>query len=213
MKGSIKYVLLSDVVGSRKIKERKKFEKKLSEAVQQLNLQYSHVFELPMKVWKGIDEMAAIVKQPWLLYEVMTAIDNSIAPYQMRFALVKGVVDVMPKDGDIANADGDAFHNTAALMASLKKEGMKFRCQTGNENFDKAWYGQINLLWLVKRNWTERQRNIYQSYCNSGLQEDVAKSLKITQQTVSKTLKGVAATQVQALEKTLQQWAEAEFKK
>jgi predicted DNA-binding protein YlxM (UPF0122 family) len=209
----LKYVLLSDVVGSRMIKDRKGFEKKLSETVQQVQQEYADVFEMPIQVWKGLDETAALIQQPWMLYNVMDRIDECIAPFKMRFVLVKGVIDVLPQQNDISKADGEAFHIAAAQMVALKKDGLKFNSSTGNDRFDKAWQGQINLLWLVKMGWTERQRSVYRLYNKTGLQEEVAKTLHISQQNVSKTLKSITAAQVQALEKNLAVWTESEFKK
>lgn len=211
-KSQVKYVLLTDVVGSRKIKDRNTFEKKLAEAMQNVQKQHADVFEMPIQVWKGLDETAAMLKEPWKLYKIMDSIDEGIAPFKMRFVLVKGTVDVAPQNNDISKADGEVFHMAAARMFELKKEGLKFSCLTGNEAFDKAWQTQINLLWLVKESWTERQRKIYRLYCETGLQDEVAKRLKISQQNVSKTLKSIAATQVQALEKMTLDWTEKSFK-
>src|SRR6478672_3984465 len=109
-KTQLKYVLLSDVVGSRLITDRKRFEKKLAETIQRVQQQYAPVFEMPMQVWKGLDEMAAMLKEPWQLYAVMDRIDEGLASYKMRFVVVKGGIDVMPQSGIISEADGDAFH-------------------------------------------------------------------------------------------------------
>jgi len=212
VKNSSKYVLLSDIVGSRKIKDRKGFETKLTKTLQQVQERYAGIFEMPIQVWKGLDETAAMLNEPWHLYKVMDAIDAGIAPERMRFVLVKGVVDVLPKQGTIAEADGAAFHTAAAEMLLLKKSGLKFSCQTGNKAFDTAWQAQVNLLWLVKQDWTERQRSLYRLYGETGLQEEVAKRLNISQQNVSKTLKSIAATQVQTLEKGLAEWTETSLK-
>lgn len=209
----LKYLLLSDVVGSRKIKDRKKFEKKLAETLQKVQQHYAPFFEMPIQVWKGLDETAAMLKEPWKLYAVMDAVDEGIAPFKMRFVVVKGTVDVLPQAGDISKADGEVFHIAAARMLELKKQGLKFSCETGDALFDKAWQGQLNLLWLVKESWTERQRKVYRLYCETGVQESVAKQLNISQQNVSKTLRSIAAAQVQALEKNVSDWTEAEFKK
>src|SRR5215218_3455983 len=141
-KSPLKYVLLSDVVGSRKIKDRKGFEKKLAATLQKVQQQYAGVFEMPIQVWKGLDETAAMVKAPWQLYPVMDRIDEGLAPYKMRFVVVKGSVDVLPQNGDISKADGEVFHMAAARMLDLKKQGLKFSCATGDDAFDKAWQGQ-----------------------------------------------------------------------
>ena len=210
-KTGLKYVLLSDVVASRKIKDRKGFEKKLAATLQKVQQQYARVFEMPIQVWKGLDETAAMVKEPWQLYPVLDKIDEGLWPYKMRFVVIRGVVDVLPQNGDISKADGEAFHVAAAQMLELKRAGLKFRCQTGNEAFDKAWQGQLNLLWLVKEP-GRNGRAGYRMYCQTGVQEEVARRLKITQQNVSKTLKSIAATQVQALENNLAGWTEQELK-
>ena len=208
-----KFVLLSDVVGSRNIRDRRGFEKKLAATLKAMQQQHHSVFEMPIQVWKGLDETAAMLKQPWKLYELMDAMDEAIAPAKIRFVLVKETVDVMPQHNAVAEADGAAFHLAATRMLDLKKSGLKFTCSTGNDPFDQAWQSQVNLLWLVKGRWTERQRRMFRMYSQTGLQDDVAKRLNISQQTVSKTLKSIDAAQVQALEKTLAEWTAAEFTK
>lgn len=211
-KKPLKYVLLSDVVGSRHIADRKKFEKKLSDVLQRVQQQFASVFDTPIQVWKGLDETAAIVKEPWRLYEVMDTIDAGLAPQTMRFVVARGTMDLLPKYGDVTKADGDAFHKAAEQMAALKQSGLKFGCNTQNPSADMAWQVQVNLLWVIKSRWTERQRSIYRLYHKTGLQDAVAKELNIVQQTVSKALKSISAAQVQQLENMLAAWAENELK-
>jgi len=55
--------------------------------------QYAGAFELPLKVWKGLDETAAVIGKPWLLYPVMDLISRRIAPHKIRFVVVKGSVE------------------------------------------------------------------------------------------------------------------------
>ncbi len=207
-----KFILLSDIAGSRNITDRKRFEKKLAATLQQVQQQYADVFEMPIQVWKGLDETAAMLRAPWQLYNVMDAVDEGIAPLTMRFVLVRGRVDTMPEDGNISKADGEAFHIAAARMLELKKEDLKFSCATGDADFDAAWQGQLNLLWLLKRGWTARQRIIYRMYRETALQDVVAKKLGISQQTVSKTLKSIYAAQVQTLEKNIAHWTEQQLR-
>lgn len=211
-KASVKYVLLSDVVGSRRIADRKKFEKTLAATLEQVSREFAPVFETPVQVWKGLDETAALIKQPWRLYEVMNAIDEGLAPHTMRFVLVQGEVDVLPAAGDVSKADGDAFHTAAEEMLALKSSGLKFACRTQHPAVDAAWQVQVNALWLIKSGWTERQRSVYRLYCETGLQEAVAKQLNVAQQTVSKTLKSISAVQVQQLEGKLAAWSESVLK-
>ncbi len=200
------YVLLADVVGSRHIQQRQSFDAQIESAMAKAMQAFADVFEMPLQTWKGLDEIAAVIKKPCQLYPVMNLLQDAIAPQKLRFVLVQGDIDVVPEDKDVRHADGSVFHQAAALMLQLKKEALLFSCQTRNAVWDKALMTQVNLLMLLKEDWTERQRKTFNAYFKSGRQEEVAQQLNITQQTVSKTLKAIKAVQVQRLEQALQDW-------
>ena len=199
-------VLLADVVGSRRIADRAAFDKKLQAALKEVGKTYENAFILPLQVWKGLDEVAAVMQSPGELYPVLSVIQAVVAPEKFRFVLVQGSIDVMPRNKDVRGADGTAFHRAAEAMQALKKEGLLFSCQTGNALWDTAFSTQVNLLLMIKSGWTERQQNIYTAYVKTGRQDAVAESLNVTQQTVSKTLQAIQAAQVQKLEAALQSW-------
>ena len=200
------FVLLADVVGSRSIADRAAFDKKLQAGLQAAAQMFQIAFEMPLQVWKGLDEVAAVLKTPVELYSIINVIQNAIAPEKFRFVLVRGSIDVVPQNGDVRQADGPVFHQAAAAIQQLKKEGLLFSCSTGDALWDSAFSTQLNLLLLVKEGWTERQRLVYNAYVSSGRQEEVAAELQVTQQTVSKTLQAIKAAQVQKLEAALQAW-------
>lgn len=207
MKKSTNYfVLLGDVVDSRKIGDRSGFDKKLQAGLGTVTQMFQNAFVLPLQVWKGLDEIAAVLRSPVELYPLLSVIQDSVAPQKFRFVVAEGSIDVMPENGDVRQADGSAFHQAAEGMQQLKKEGLLFSCKTGNALWDRAYGSQVNLLLLLKDDWTERQRSIYTAYVKSGRQEEVAAALQVTQQTVSKTLQAIKAAQVQKLEAALQHW-------
>ena len=200
------FVLLADVVNSRRISNRTAFDKKLQAAITEVGKTYQNAFVLPLQVWKGLDEVAAVLHSPTELYTVISVIQAAVVPEKFRFVLVKGEIDVVPQNKDVRSADGAAFHQAAEGMQTLKKEGLPFSCNTGSAMWDKAYSTQLNLLLLLKGAWTERQYSIYEAYKKSGRQEEVAAALQVTQQTVSKTLQAIKAAQVQKLEAALQSW-------
>lgn len=200
------FVFLADVVNSRRIADRVAFDKKLQAALQAVNKKFENAFALPLQVWKGLDEVAAVLKNPFELYPIISVIQNSVAPEKFRFVLVQGHIDVVPQNRDVRQADGAAFHQAAESMQGLKKEGLLFSCKTENAVWFRAFSTQVNLLLLLQDDWTERQRSIYTAYVKSGRQEEVAAELQVTQQTVSKTLQAIKAAQVQKLEAALQAW-------
>ena len=206
MKKSNLFVLLGDVVDSRKIENRTAFDKKLQESLSAATRMFGNAFVLPLQAWKGLDEVAAVLATPYELYPLLSVIQDRVAPQKFRFVLAEGSIDVMPQNGDVREADGSAFHGAAESMQQLKREGLLFSCKTGNALWDTAYSTQVNLLLLLKDDWTERQRSIYTAYVKSGRQEEVAATLQVTQQTVSKTLQAIKAAQVQKLEAALQNW-------
>ncbi len=134
-----------------------------------------------------------------------------LAPVQLRLSIVRHEVDVLPADKDIRSADGPAFHEAAAQMLQLKKEGLLFGILSDDNAADKALMVGVNLLLLQKEGWTRRQRDIYTAYCQTGNQEAVAKKLSVSQQAVSKALKTIKGSQVQLLETSLQQWLDNQY--
>ncbi len=205
------YVLLGDVINSRGIKNRKQFEKKLQSALEAVMEELPDMFAMPVKQWKGIDEIAALVKKPASIYQAITAINQRLDPEMMRFVLAKGEMDIVHKVKDIANLDGPVFHDAANLMMKIKKEKWLFGIAGDDSREAKALHTQINCLLLIRASWTETQRKIFYAYAETGNQEKSAKKLKITQQSVSKTLRLISAAQVLELEQQLIEWANAVF--
>lgn len=200
------FVLLGDVVDSRKIEDRTGFDQKLGDALVTVKEMFTNAFVLPLQIWKGLDEIAAVLATPYELYPLLSVIQDRVAPQKFRFVIAEGSIDVMPENGDVRQADGNAFHKAAEAMQGLKKEGLLFSCKSGNPLWDNAYNTQVNLLLMLREGWTERQRSIYAAYIKSGRQEEVAETLQVTQQTVSKTLQAIKAAQVQKLEAALQHW-------
>jgi hypothetical protein len=205
------YVLLGDVINSRGIKNRKQFEKKFQGALQSVMTDYPELFAMPVKQWKGIDEIAALVKKPGSIYKAIKAINERLDPEMMRFVLAKGEMDITPKTKDLASLDGTVFHEAANLMAKIKKEKWFFGIGGDESKEAMALHTQINCLLLIKASWTNTQRKIFYAYAETGNQEKAAKKLKVTQQSVSKTLKLISAAQVLELEQQLIEWANAVF--
>jgi ABC-type glycerol-3-phosphate transport system substrate-binding protein len=205
------YLLLGDVINSRAINNRKLFEKKFQSALEWLANDNADLFTIPLKQWKGIDEIAGVLKKPASVYKVITAINEKLDPEMMRFVLAKGEVDILSKTKDISNLDGPVFHEAANHMFQIKKEKWLFGMPGDDKQEVKALNTQINSLLLIRGSWTETQRKIFYAYAETGNQEKTAKKLRITQQSVSKTLRLVSAAQVLALEEQLTEWANAVF--
>jgi hypothetical protein len=204
-------LLLGDVINSRGIKNRKQFEKKFQAALEEIARRHKDAFTLPVKQWKGIDEIAGLIKTPGDIYNIITTMNELLDPEQMRFVMAVGQIDVSSKSKDISLLDGPVFHEAATKMGEIKKEKWLFGVAGDGSLEAKALHVQVNSLLLIRAGWTEKQRKIYYLYAKNENQEKTGKQLKITQQSVSKTLRLTAGTQVLNLENKLTEWANAVF--
>lgn len=199
-------VVLGDLIASRKIKERKKFERKLKKTVEEVIAKFKNEWVAPLAFEKGIDEVGAVIKNKTALYHIINHVNNSIAPQKIRFVAYKGTIDIGMKTKDITAMDGEAFHTAAYMMTQLKASGMLLSCNTGNSLFDMAMENQVNAMHILKQKWTERQRQIFQLYTEVGNQGETAKKLKVSQQAISNALQQIDAFQIIELQNNIARW-------
>lgn len=124
-------------------------------------------------------------------------------PYSMRFALVFDYIDTAAESYEISRMDGPAFHKASDILKDLKGSKLIINMSTGEEIIDKLVAGEINLIFLLKKRWSPRQRGILNEYKKIGKQNMIAKSLGITQQAVSKTIKRSLWREISIIEEDL----------
>ena len=160
----------------------------------------------PFRILKGVDEVGGALAGPQALYDVVDRFQAALAPTEIRIAAVYGEVDVGWKSGDVAQMDGPAFHGCARLIEQMRKTGSRFEASTSDSAFDAAASAQIHGLWLVKQDWTARQREIYDRWRRKATQGEIAGEFGVTQQTVSAALRSVRAGQVSHVEDLTREW-------
>lgn len=182
------YLMLGDVVSSRRIVERDTFREMIEKACSEVNSRYSGDIHSDFKVLKGIDEIGGVLLDISNVYEIVTLILKRLHPELMRFALVYDYVDTGLETTDVARMDGPAFHIASNSINRLKKENLMFDMSVEDELVDMAISGEINLIILLKGTWSDRQYRAIHQYEKDKNQSQVAKKLGITQQAVSKAL-------------------------
>ena len=182
------YVLLGDVISSRRINDRDNFQRKVREMCKKVNSTYTTDIYADLKILKGIDEIGGVLSNMSKCYEIINTILDQLYPYQMRFVFVLDYVDTALDTKDVAKMDGPAFHKASDIMSTLKKSKLIFDMSVGDKVIDSAITGQINLILLLKRNRSIKQQRIVKEYEKTQNQSEVAENMGITQQAVSKTL-------------------------
>ncbi len=122
------------------------------------------------------------------IFQIVSTIQAEIHPKLMRFALVFDYLATALDTRDTAKMDGTAFYTASGVMEKLKKSNLMFDMAVGDKIIDTAITNQINLILLLKKDWTERQHQIVQENEKTENQYETAKNLGVTQQSISKTL-------------------------
>lgn len=181
-------VIVGDVIKSGSAKDRKEYWNKLQGVVNKVNEKYKEFFYAPMMIIKG-DEITAVLHHGEQSYAILRFFQEEFYPYQIRFASVKGVIDVGIKTKNASIMDGEAFWKADDHLESIKKERKYFYFDFGNELLDEVISSMTSLLAHLKSRWSEKERMIIVLYEKYGNQMDAAEKCGITQQGVSDALK------------------------
>lgn len=197
------YVVLGDVVRSRNIRGRTEFRRRIEEGCKRANERFERSIAAEFKLLKGIDELGGVLRTPIDVYDVARTFTEVVRPHRIRLAVVFGEVDVGSQSSDVSKMDGPAFHRADELLSTIEKQKLLFDMETNTGRLDVSVSDEVNLLLSRRRNWTERQRETIETYREHGTQRDVAESLDVTQQAVSKTLNEAEWPMVETIEERL----------
>lgn len=203
------YVLLGDVVASRDIDERPEFGATLADACDAVSDRHADEFVAPLEPLKGIDEVGGVLTGPQELYDVLDGLRERLHPQELRVAVAAGSVDVGLETGDISRMDGPAFHRADELLSELGSSSLRVAFDFERAPLDAALADEVNLLFLLKRRWTDRQRDIVRAYRDTESQGAVADELGVSQPAVSQALARASWPAVREIEGRLRSTFEA----
>ena len=121
MKTNHYYVLILDIVGSSKIRDRGKLTDMLNVAIVKATKKYNKDLWAPFEITKG-DEVAAVLISIHQLFDMITLFSDAIYPVGFRSALVYGKLSAGLKTKRSTIIDGPAFYRVNEEMIQLKKK-------------------------------------------------------------------------------------------
>jgi len=196
-------VLLGDVVNSRQVDDRKAFGDQLAEACAAVTDAHRDAFDAPLEPLKGVDEIGGVLTGPAVLYDVLDDLRERLHPQEIRIAVAAGEVDVGVDTGEVARMDGPAFHRTDELLADLAGSPLRVALDLDAAPLDDAIADEVNLLFRLKADWTDRQRRVVDAYRTTGSQSDAAAELGVSQAAVSQALSRADYATVREIETRL----------
>lgn len=197
------WVMLGDVVDSREISDRASFRDTLEAALDHVNHIYGSDLYADFAGLRGVDEVGGVLTRPDNMYRILRTINNHIYPKQVRFAVVRGEIDVGSPAQNITELDGPAFHRAAELLEEVERTGLSFGMEGGNNQLNPLLANQINLLSLLRASWTKKQIEALMAYERTGSQTNAAAELEVTQQTLSERLRSINWRQINHAETIL----------
>ena len=197
------YVMLGDAISSRRISDKEKFQKKIEETCKEVNSTYSENIYARFKILKGIDEIGGVLSTISNCYQIVITFQEQLYPNLMRFGLALGYVDTALETKDVAKMDGSAFHKASHIMNELKESKLMFGMSVDDEVIDIAIANQVNLILLLRKKWSARQRQIIKEYERVMNQYKVAENLGTTQQNVSGAINRSMWKDIKSVEKDI----------
>jgi hypothetical protein len=199
----IRYVVLGDVVDSRRIDDRSAFGDRLADACAAVTDEHADAFDAPLEPLKGVDEVGGVLADPSPLYDVIDDLRDRLHPQKLRVGVAAGDVDVGLDTGEASRMDGPAFHRADELLADLSSSPLRVAFDFDQAPLDGALAEEVNLLVLLKSRWTDRQRRIVDAYRNAESQAAAADSLDISQAAVSQALSRASWPAIREIETRL----------
>jgi len=186
----------------------------LDSACRSVDKAFADAVLAPATPLRGVDEVGVVLEDWRVVYGVVRRFYEAVHPVRIRFAAVRGDIDVGVESGRVPAMDGPAFHRADELLASVADADLLFDQALSESTLDRAIADEVNLLLRWRAGLTERQVEYLRAYVRRGTQAAAAAELGVTQQAVSKELRGAGWPFVERLERrlerTLEEYADAQ---
>lgn len=189
-------VIISDITASRKMKayERHEWQLFLKSAIVQLNENFAQAIEAQFMITKG-DEFQGVLKNLADVHQVIMKFEQLLFPLRLRYGVGYGEIQKMGSNIPI-EMDGPAFHRANAAMNMAKKKKSPVYVETGCESYDITLNTIYQLIYAIKKRWSDVNYNRYWKYKELGTYERVAQEEGVSTQAVWDSLHNSSAIDV-----------------
>lgn len=196
-------VIVADIKASRKMRADERYEGQLflKSAIIQVNETYASAIEAPFMITKG-DEIQGVLCRLADVNRIMLKLERLIFPLTVRFGLGFGPIQKMGSSIPI-EMDGPAFHRASQALDVAKKKKLAVYVNTGNRDFDTSVNTIYQLVYAIKRRWSDISFERYWRYKELGTYERVAEASGVSVQAVWDSLRNARAMDVIEAENTL----------
>lgn len=188
--------LIGDMIDSRSLANRSIIQKKFKQVLEDINSTYSDQLASPFMVTIG-DEFQGLLAIPDHVLAIIETIAEQMFPIRFRFGIGIGEITTEIDKTMPLGADGPAYYRARNCITDLhdreRRNGKaiaSMQIKSNRKHQDSMINAVFLLMIALKSHWTYRQREIVARFRQLGKsQQDTAKELKISQPSVSKTVK------------------------
>jgi len=195
-------VLLADIVDSRKLRERRAaVQQRALDLVDAVNRELPGRLRVPLAL-SGGDEVQGLLRRPADAAAVMDALDLGAEGFRWRFAVGWGAVTTAFRPTTF-QMDGDCFRTARAALERARREKRWAAVGGFGKEADRVLDGVLAGTGVIRRDWTERQRQAIRVRRRHASLTAAAADLGVVPSTLSKMLKAAHARELAELEAAL----------
>ena len=177
------YVVVGDLVASRRVPDRKGLGRQIDRTLRGLAKAYpgEGVWLAPPMTTRGIDEISGVMRGPRRGFDVAVALNVAIWPQRFRVALAAGTIDVGLDTGDASEMDGQAFHRAAAALQHARDHEIGFAVALPGQPTEvcRLVEALAGLHEAIVAGWTPRSAQVVVAYRRHGNQSAAARQLGV----------------------------------
>lgn len=189
--------IIGDVKNSRNIKERKEFQNKLNEILNEINKIYSDSIASNFTITLG-DEFQGLLYSGKNVMNIIQYIKKESYPVKIRFGVGIGAITTDIDSNISIGADGPGYYKARDSIEQLKilekkKESEYGDIQIkidGDNNFQELSLNSIlKLMYCIEKEWTKKQREVvYYILFEKQNQTETARYFNVTQSNIQQIL-------------------------
>ncbi len=159
----------------------------------------------PFVIYRG-DSFQGVISRPQEAMRTAIIIRASLlskfklktARLDARIAIGLGMIDYLPPGNRAGEGDGEAFRNSGIELDRMKRAEQNLTVKTPWQEIDDELRTECALLDALMQRWTKEQAEAILYYIQGATQEEIAKTLRISQPAVFQRLRIAGYRAVQA---------------
>ncbi len=179
-------VITADIRQSRQLPQRQQLQQRLLTALDQVNRQYQTELLAPFAITLG-DEWQGVLRNLCQSFEIAAFFIEQFYPNTIAIGIGEGAIDTELRQRSV-EMDGPVFHRSRQALDLAKEEDSNLIYATCQPQIDLLLNVSCRLLQIVRQSWTPKQFEKVRLYKYLKKENEVARTLNVSQADINKTL-------------------------